>query len=192
MNTERLTTVATELEAPPEVVRAFREVDPRAELIYIGKGKWWVGLVYEDIPLIHIGRRELENIKKQGGASWPTVRMAQLKAEGFRRVILWDIDKRTKEWRPLTRVEGEDGWGKLLERFRIQNDLYLKYPDTNEAHKRLMLADELGGMDEGLRKKIALVLEVFHAKKGEIWKRMKGRKVFTGLGGILKPGPQEE
>ena len=30
---------------PPEVVEQLREVDPRAELIYVGKGRWMLGTV---------------------------------------------------------------------------------------------------------------------------------------------------
>lgn len=33
---------------PPEVVRGLREVDPRAELVYIGDGRWLLGKVQED------------------------------------------------------------------------------------------------------------------------------------------------
>lgn len=187
----RLTDVPTELDAPPEWVRAFREVDPRTELIYIGKGKWWVGIVYEDIPLIHVGRAELEAMKGQD-VPWETRRLALLKAAGWRRVLLWDVDPVTKDWVGLTTPKGENGWGRMLEVFRIQNDIYLKYPDTTEGHKRLMLRHELGHTDEKLASAIARILELFHAEKGEIWKRLRGRKIFTGLGGILKPRPSTE
>lgn len=33
---------------PPEVVRGLREVDPLAELVYIGDGRWLLGKVQED------------------------------------------------------------------------------------------------------------------------------------------------
>lgn len=33
---------------PPEVVAQLREVDPRAELIYVGKGRWMLGTVRHD------------------------------------------------------------------------------------------------------------------------------------------------
>ncbi len=184
---ERLTDVPTERNAPPEWVRAFREVDPRTELIYIGKGKWWVGIVYEDIPLIHIGRAEVEQIKANGGASWPTERLALLKAAGWRRVMLWAVDPWTKDWVQLLKPKGDDGWGKMLRQYRIQNDVYMKYPDSNAAHKRLMMRHEMGATSEKLQSAIDKILEMFRAQKGEIWRRLRGRKVFSGLGGFLKP-----
>ena len=36
---------------PPEVVAQLREVDPRAELIYVGKGRWMLGTVRHDREL---------------------------------------------------------------------------------------------------------------------------------------------
>lgn len=178
--------MATERDAPSEWVRAFRAVDPRTELIYVGHGKWWVGIVYEDIPLIHIGREELAGIRRAGGASWATERLARLKAAGFRRVLLWDVDPVTRDWVGLTTPKGENGWGRMLEIYRIQNDIYLKYPDSTAAHKRLMLRHNLGMTDQKMQSAIDKILEMYRAEKGEIWKRLRGHKIFTGLGGIVK------
>lgn len=180
----RLTDVPLELDAPPEQVRAFREVDPRTELIYIGRGKWWVGLVYENIPLIRAGEEELARIKAEG-ATWPTKRLAMLKAAGWRRVILWDVDRTTNDWVSMTRP-GISGWGKMLLQYRRQNEVYLKYPDSDAAYRRLMLRHTMGMSDSKLQRAIERLLGIVQAEKSAIMGRLRGRKMFVGLGGFLK------
>lgn len=175
----------TSLEAPPEVVRGFREVDPRAELIYIGAGKWWVGLVYPDIPLIHAGREGLVEIQSDGGAPWPSHRLEWLKMRGFRRVLLHTVLP-DRSWGGLTRIHNEMSWGHWLARFRLQDWIYRHHTNSDASWHRLLLRNELGMMDDALQEKINKILDMVQAERRQILKRVRKERFFTGLGGILK------
>ncbi|MDH3291574.1 MAG: hypothetical protein OEO20_11235 [Gemmatimonadota bacterium] len=179
MDASRLTDVYRFRDAPPEVVARFRTIDPRAELVYVGRGKWWVGLVYADIPLIHQGRRELIAIKASGGATWPAIRLSSLKAQGFRKVRLWDIDPRTGEWVELQRFDQDPPWTRLIERFRLQDWVYRHYPSSPAAWRRLMLKHELGHTDDRLREALSRTLDqVQQSTRSGIIAKLRGRKVF--------------
>lgn len=185
MDLSRLTDVPTSLEAPPEVVRGFREIDPRAELIYIGKGKWWLGLVNTDIPLVHAGREEMVQIQAEGGAPWASHRLAWLKMAGFRRVLLHCVLP-DNSWGQLVTLHNETSWGHFQARFRLQDYIYRNYPTSDASWHRLMMRHELGAMDTGLQKKIAQILDFVQAERKQILKRVRKEKFFSGLGGILK------
>jgi len=177
VDTGRLTTVSTFRDAPPEVVAEFRSVDPRAELIYVGRGKWWVGLVYTDIPLIYQGRRELVAIQESGGASWPSLRLSMLKAQGFRKVHLWDLDE-AGNWIRYERFEGDPPWGYLLNCFRRQDWIYRHHPNSDAAWLRLYLRHELGRTDDQLLSVVDRVKEAVQRNKGGIIAKLRGAKVF--------------
>jgi hypothetical protein len=181
----RLTDVPTSLEPCPDVVRGFREVDPRTELIYIGKGKWWVGIVHSDIPLIRAGEEEMAQIQASGGAPWTGIRLAWLKMRGFRRVLLHTVLP-DKSWGGLTRIHNEMSWGHWLSRFRLQDYIYRHHTNSDASWHRLLLRNELGMMDNALQEKISTILDMVHADRKIILKRVRKEKFFTGLGGFLK------
>jgi hypothetical protein len=179
VDASRLTDVFRFRDPPPEVVADFRAVDPRAEWVYIGRGKWWFGLVYPSIPLIQWGRRELIAIKESGGATWPALRLSTLKASGWRRIVLWDIDPKTNDWISLERFPHEPPWRLLLERFRLQDYLYRHHPNTDAAWMRLYLRHELGHTDEKLQQAVKRTLEVVRdERRSGLIARLRGRKVF--------------
>lgn len=138
MTEPRLVDICTARVAPDHVVRELRAIDRRAELLYVQRGKWWLGLVYSDIPLIQTGRESLCRIKDEGGASWPTLRLAQLKAQGFRRVIL-----------PRERWPREPLWGFVVHWFRKQDWAFRHIPDSDSGweeayrpHERAMTGED--------------------------------------------------
>lgn len=125
MSEPRLVDVSTSYVAPDQVVRELRAIDERAELLYVQRGKWWLGLVKENIPLIQMGRDELVRIKDEGGAMWPTIRLAQLRSQGFQRVIL-----------PKERWPREPMWYFIIEWFKKQDWVFRHIPDSDDSWER--------------------------------------------------------
>lgn len=122
MSEPRLVDVWSSRVAPDHVLRELRTIDSRAELVYVQRGKWWLGLVYNNIPLIQAGRRELSRIKDEGGAAWPTLRLAQLKAQGFRRIKL-----------PRERWPLEPLWRFSIEWFRKADYCFRHIPNSDQG-----------------------------------------------------------
>lgn len=182
---DRLTDVSTFYEAPPEVIAQFRAIDPLTELVHVGKDRWWLGRVDPATPARLAGEVELLRCQQEG-VMWPTLRKAMLQAQGFRRVLLWDVNARTHEWEQLTRIYNEASWGHWIAQFRLQEWVYRHWPNSDAAWNRLMLRHEMGMMDTKLKKKIAQVLDMVHADRKIILKRVRREKFFTGLGGLLK------
>lgn len=75
-------TYPTEREVPQDILRCLRDVSPRAELVYMGNGRWWLGEVREGVARIESGRRSLARLRAIGGPL-PSWRRARLMAEGF-------------------------------------------------------------------------------------------------------------
>jgi hypothetical protein len=183
VNTDRLTTVSTFRDAPPEVVAEFRAVDPRAELLYLGRGKWWVGLVYTNIPLIQDGRRELIALGQDVDAfgvnrtAWPSLRTAMLKSQGFRKVHLWDIDK-DGNWIRYERFAGDPPWGYLLNMFARQDWIYRHHPNSDASWHRLLLRHELGHTDLQLKSIVDRCYDAVQQNRKGIISKLRGAKVF--------------
>lgn len=182
---DRLTDVSTFYEAPPEVITQLRAIDPVTELVYVGKGRWWLGRVDPHTPAVEAGRQDLLRCQHEG-ALWPTLRKAMLKSQGFKRVLLWDVNPRTHQWEGLTRIYNEASWGHWIAQFRLQDWVYRHWPNSDSAWNRLMLRHEMGMMDTKLQQKISQVLDMVHADRKIILKRVRREKFFTGLGGLLK------
>lgn len=87
---KRLTSTPTAIETPPDVLRAVRAVHPRAEVVYIGDGKWWLGIV-EDVtkPFMVNARTRLCRQMDEAGVgkgalnAWDGRLSDRLAAEGF-------------------------------------------------------------------------------------------------------------
>lgn len=70
-------------EPPEDVLRRLREVNPRAELVYVGEGEWWLGEVKKNSPRRLGGLRTLERLYKQGPYNPKAALQARLKMQGF-------------------------------------------------------------------------------------------------------------
>lgn len=163
MNEPRLVDVWSAYVAPDHVLRELRAIDPRAELLYVQRGKWWLGLVYENIPLIQTGRAQLSRINEAGGAPWPTLRLAQLKAQGFRRVIL-----------PKERWPREPMWRFMIEWFRKADYCFRHIPNSDQGwedafkpHEREMTGD---AKVEELKKRL---VEFVHSDRRSLMRRIQ-------------------
>jgi hypothetical protein len=65
-------------------------MDDRAEVVYVGQGRWWVGRVKPNSPRRATGRQLALAIREGdgfGGDQWPELRQALLMAQGFGLVV---------------------------------------------------------------------------------------------------------
>lgn len=88
---ERLIDVPAFRDPSPELLRRLRALDARAEVVYVGEGRWWVGRVKTDSARRATGRRMALAIQKgdalYGPSRWPELRQALLMAQGFGLVV---------------------------------------------------------------------------------------------------------
>lgn len=71
-------------ETPPEVLRAVRAVHPAAEVVYMGQGRWWLGVVTTNAPFLQETERRLA--RERLGASahgWMASLCDELARQGF-------------------------------------------------------------------------------------------------------------
>lgn len=107
---QRLVTVPEEREPPTWLLAGLRLVDPGAEVVYIGRGDWWVGVVAT--PNRHRRRFGLRLLRRQRGKWRPDpalVRQALLALQGFSVIATYtgdptgawidDFARRDHEWR---------------------------------------------------------------------------------------------
>lgn len=75
----------------PELLRRLRALDARAEVVYVGEGRWWVGRVKTNSARRATGRRMAAAIQAGDGlygpTRWPELRQALLMAQGFGLVV---------------------------------------------------------------------------------------------------------
>lgn len=112
----RLIDVPVERETPLPVLAACRAIDPTAELLYIGEGRWWLGSV--STPNKYRQRTGLRLLKRELGRDHPdrgVCRQGTLLLQGFAMIAEYP--------------EADDV---LVEDFR-RRDWQFKYePDANE------------------------------------------------------------
>ena len=60
---ERFVDIEVEKETPDRVLLLLREVHPMAELVYVGAGWWWVGIVKPEAPAREVARSALEKMR---------------------------------------------------------------------------------------------------------------------------------
>jgi len=80
----RLIDVPTEREAPLDVLAACRVIEPTAELLYIGDGRWWLGSV--SVPNRHRRRTGLRLLAREARMAHPDAgvcRQGLLMLQGF-------------------------------------------------------------------------------------------------------------
>lgn len=138
-------------EAPPELRRRLRALDPRYEIINVGP-TWWVGLVTPDpsgerrLTAWHILRRESKKLKP----NWSDMRMAKLMQQGFQYVGEYTDaqlnegmlnDLRYASW--MWRTHGEAGL-EDLERTSARDG-------TEERIMRKTLENVRGGLRDAIR-----------------------------------------
>lgn len=73
-------------ETPPDLLRRLRELDARAECVYLGTGRWWVGRVKPNSPRRADGRQLALRVMEGdgfGGNRMAERRQGLLMAQGF-------------------------------------------------------------------------------------------------------------
>jgi hypothetical protein len=111
---------------PDYVVRGLREVDPTAELVYIGRGKWLLGSVRWD-------RRHVSAARKRLDAAFGAVkRIGQWKASHPRvgqRVAYWTLA--LQGFRPIAeyKLQGEPD-SRIVNDFRRMDWMYKNTSDN--------------------------------------------------------------
>lgn len=88
---ERLIDIPVLREPSADLLRRLRLLDDRAEVVYIGNGRWWVGRVKPNSPRRKHGRRQAFRARQSDGFRddnrWPVLRQGLLMAQGFGLVV---------------------------------------------------------------------------------------------------------
>ena len=147
--------------APDWVFDRLREVDPGAEVLYVGEGVWWLGVVKPLAPRVEAGLKALktyEKLKYEKGkeTQWPIIRNAILKSQGFGLVGKY-------------RFPQEPLWGAMIEEFRYADYMYRQHEDGTPEIK----AQIDGVADEDAKHKIAArMIETNHYDFRYLFKRL--------------------
>jgi hypothetical protein len=88
----RLVAIPQSREPPPDLLRRLRAIHPRAELVYIGDGEWWVGIVEPNEHRRQTGARILAREWAQDHPDWGVLRMGALLVQGFSYCGSWVFD----------------------------------------------------------------------------------------------------
>lgn len=67
----------------PSVLRACRQIDPAAELIYIGEGEWWLGVVKPNAHRRRTAAAILAHEWRKDHPSFENLRLGHLMLQGF-------------------------------------------------------------------------------------------------------------
>ncbi len=89
---DRLIDVPAVRDPSPGLLHRLRQMDARAEVLYVGAGRWWVGRVKRDSARRPVGRQMVVAIQAGDGFPdepgkpsdrWPEFRQALLMSQGF-------------------------------------------------------------------------------------------------------------
>lgn len=101
---ERLIDIPGQVREPsPDLLRRLREIEPRAEVLYVGAGRWWLGRVKTESARCHAGRQMAARIREGDGhplkedwspvgGRWAALRQALLMSQGFGLVSEVQVD----------------------------------------------------------------------------------------------------
>jgi hypothetical protein len=117
---DRLIDLPAVRDPSPGLLHRLRAIDWRAEALYVGEGRWWVGRVKTDSARRPVGRRMVVAIQAGDGLPnepgtpsdrWPELRQALLMAQGFG--LVCDV---TVQGEPDARLVGEFELAMYVER----------------------------------------------------------------------------
>ncbi len=140
---ERFIDIQVEKETPDRVLLLLREVHPMAELLEVGQGWWWVGIVKPDAPAREIARATLERMRGKAGIidfrKYPpkVVRRWLLQEQGFALCGKYRF--------------GDEGpeWDAIVKDFTFADWVYRNWGAENETIK-MQIADS-GVLDDHVR-----------------------------------------
>jgi hypothetical protein len=137
--------------APKEVIQRLREIDPAAELVYFGQGRWVLGVYRPNQARINAAYRRLaflSHVTLNERARDP-MQEARLATTGFRPI----------EWYT---VQGEPG-AEIVEDFRLRDFNWRNRADEVFAHA-------LGASDRADAAKDRAAEDLAEAKAGDAWR----------------------
>ncbi len=162
---ERFIDVYAEKPTPDDVLKRLREVHPMAELIYVGAGWWWVGIVKPEAPAREIARAALEGMRGDAGIidfrkySPKITRRWQLQEQGFALCGKYRF--------------GDEGpeWDAIVKDFTFADWVYRNWGAENETIRAQI--DESGVLDDEVRLKArAATVERLKADERYLFSRL--------------------
>lgn len=179
---------------PPEVVEGLRDVDPTAELVYVGKGRWMLGTVKHDRERYKRAVRAIGayltvlNFAAPGGRSHVEGAGSDLELtpENRRQLMyrLWKKRLQLQGFR-IVCVFRQEPDSAVVDAFKAMDWLYKNRFDEVEAEER----EKAEGDSPALKEKKAQVLEYFRAEHKDIHSRVFRKKlnVPKDVDGFSKP-----
>ena len=142
---ERFIDIEAEKPTPDDVLVRLREVHPMAELVYVGKGWWWSGIVKPEAPAREIARTALEKMRGSSGVIDPRrwaeslIRRWTLQEQGFALCGKYRF--------------GDEGpeWDAIVKDFTFADWAYRNIKDPNPTVKAQLM--ESGALDDEVRLK---------------------------------------
>ena len=164
-------------EPSPLLVAALRGIDSRAELIHVGEGHWWLGVVQPNDHRTQQGRVILGFEEKRGIRANPrNIILGTLLMEGYGRINGYIV-----EGDPAGTVTDYDGnVTTILEDFRERDYWWNKDGGKAKVQERL---DASAGEPERLEAKAASLEYAINDGRSHYRREMKNRVSF-GYGGM--------
>lgn len=171
-------------QAPPEILVALREIDPKADLLCIGDGFWWLGVrepnpaaveaLAKEIRGDEHGAMRLKLDREEDGVVLTNPKagtrfaMLQIMAGGFRPIHLYQCER--------------PGW-EIVRDFRIRDHNWRTRPEA--AVKEMF--DEHVSMDAANQRRTGTLLDFVRQEAGYLWhqvfrhrRHFHQRKTFPG------------
>ncbi len=170
----------SERTCPPEVLRGLRGIDPAAELLYVGRGRWWLAVVLWDWQIVCSAAWCLRQLRAgvtrmEFGIEWKEqleraksnaerAMMMRLGVQGFRG--------------PIAEYHYRDPDSRIVEDFRLRDWNYRVCPEETVA----AAIDHAAGVPQ-FNARIATLMD---ASRTRGWDAM--RHSVRGRGFVVNPG----
>ncbi len=138
---ERLIDLPEPRVCPEALLVQLRQVDPAAELIYVGEGEWWLGVVKPNTFRRAQGDHLLAREWRKDQPSWEQIRYGQLMRQGFAFCGTFSfIGEPTSE---VVQEFQESTWLWAHDRDRVEDTLFEAPERKRQANLRSMMKDRL-------------------------------------------------
>jgi hypothetical protein len=126
---------------PESLLAQLREVDPAAELIYVGEGEWWLGVVKPNTFRRAQGDAILGREWAKDQPSWEQIRYGQLMRQGFAFCGTWHfIGEPTAK---IVQEFRESTWLWAHDRDQAEDTIFEAPERQQQANLRAMMKDRL-------------------------------------------------
>jgi hypothetical protein len=183
----------SERTCPPALLAELRRIDPTAELLYVGEGRWILGAVRFNWPVVQKAIGALTKIEAQT-ATYLTVDYtmdtpaAEVNRNPAERRAAAARQARTLAWcraliqgfRPIAEYHGDPG-GHIVRDFEMRDFIHRALPDLYE----LLEAEAVG--DNAEQAKAKLLLDGLRTKGMDAWRSIMRHKVTALNPGLSQP-----